>query len=112
MNPPRAAYDAARRRTLSAVTALRYGVVTYDDVTYEAAVSVEGEGYDILDQGHRSTQRIKVTIAKRLLHTRPRKGATILHEGKAYEIDLVSGDNEGDPGWSFTAFRTPGADPE
>jgi len=111
MTPPRAAYDAARARTLTACTALAYGLITYDDIIYEAAVSLDGEGYNLTDMGQRIEQRLRFTIAKCLLADRPRRGATVYYEERAYEIELVGGDHAGDAGWSATAFRTPGADP-
>lgn len=109
MSPSPAAYNAARARALRAVTALRYGVIVYDGVEYEAAVVIEGEGYDLTDSGQRTVSRLRCTIAKCLLD-RPRIGAKVLHEDLAYEIETVGGDHVGDAGWTVVAFRTPGAD--
>ena len=110
MTPPPSAHNAARARTLAAARSLRYGIVTYDAIDYCCAVAVEGEGYELTDAGQNKVQRLRASIEKCLLAERPRTGATVLYEGRAYEIELVGGDNVGDPHWSVTAIRTPGGD--
>lgn len=110
MFPPPSAHRAARHRTLAAITSLRHGQVQIGGDWYEAAVSPEGEGYDLTDQGQRVTQRIRVAIAKRILLDRPRRGQVLRYDGAAYEVELVSGDAVGDPHWGVVAFRTPGVE--
>lgn len=109
-NPPRAVYDAARKRTFESARALRWGEVIYGGNVYQCAVSLDGEGYEIAEMGARTVQRIKVSFSKLALPTRPSKGAKLFYEGMAFEIDLVGGDMEGDPSWSVTGFRIRGAD--
>lgn len=110
MNPPPSALAAARARTLSAVTALREGWVEFRGGEYRAAVSLEGERYELTDSGQRTVQRATVQFAKLDLDERPRRGELLRVDGRAYEVELVSGDNEGDPHWGVVAIRVPGGD--
>ena len=110
MNPPRSAYDAARRRTMEATKSLRWGIVSYNGADYCCAVSLDNEGYEITDRGPNVTHRIRVTFAKRELPTRPVKGKSVTYLGMVFEIELIGGDMDGDPGWVVSAFRTPGAE--
>ena len=110
MNPPRSVYDAARRRTMEATQALRHGVVSYNGSDYTCAVSLDNEGYEITDRGQNVTHRIRVTFSKRELPVRPVKGKSVTYLGMVFEIELIGGDMEGDPGWVVSAFRTPGAE--
>lgn len=109
-NPPRSVYDAARSRTFESARALRWGRVTIGTMVYDAAVSLDGEGYELTEMGAKTVQRIKASFSKREMPTRPAKGAKMLYEGMAFEIDLVGGDMPGDPSWSVTGFRIRGAD--
>jgi hypothetical protein len=110
MIPPRSAFLAARSRTVTAVTGMNYGALTYDSVEYEAAISIDGEGYELGDMGTKVVQRLRASIRKCLLDARPVRGKMVFCEGLAFEIELVAGDGEGIPDWEITAFRVPGAD--
>jgi hypothetical protein len=110
MTPPRSAFKAARGRTVTAVTAMNYGLITYLENDYEAAVSVDGEGYELGDLGTKVVQRLRAAVRKCLMVDRPVRGKMIHFEGLAFEIELVAGDGEGIPDWEITAFRVPGAD--
>lgn len=110
MTPSRAVHYAARLRTLAGVEALTYGLLTYDGVEYECAVSLEGEGYEITDQGQRLQQRLRACIRKTDLATEPVRGKMVIYENRAYEIELVAGQHVGLPDWEVTAFRVPGGD--
>ena len=110
MTPSRAVHYAARLRTLTGVEALTYGVITYLGTEYECAVSLEGEGYEISDQGQRLQQRLRACIRKTCLETEPVRGKMVTYEGRAYEIELVGGQHLGLPDWEVTAFRVPGGD--
>ena len=110
MTPPRSAHYAARLRTLAGVEAMTWGEITYDGVIYDAAVSLEAEGYEYTDRGKNKTQRIRASIRKSLLATKPLDGKIIHYDGRAYEIELVNGDHLELPDWEVTAFRVPGAD--
>jgi hypothetical protein len=110
MTPPRSAHYAARLRTLAGVCSLIYGEVEYDGQWYAGAVSLEAEGYEYTDRGKNKTQRIRASIPKALLATKPVDGRMIHYEGRAYEIELVNGDHSEIPDWEITAFRVPGAD--
>lgn len=117
MTPPRSAFLAARRRTVAAVRAMNHGWLTYEGVEYACGVSEDGEGYELGDLGTRITQRLRASILKTLLPSRPERGKMVYLRvpseeiaGKAYEIELVAGDGEGIPDWEITAVRVPGAD--
>lgn len=89
---------------------MNYGLITYLENEYEAAVSVDGEGYELGDLGTKVTQRLRASIKKHLLADRPVRGKMVYFEGLAFEIELIAGDGEGIPDWEITAFRVPGAD--
>ena len=110
MTPPRSAFLAARSRTVCGVTALNFGLITYLERAYQAAVSVDGEGYELGDLGTKVTQRLRASIQKCLMPERPVRGKMVYFEMMAFEIELVAGDGEGIPDWEITAFRVPGAD--
>jgi hypothetical protein len=110
MTPPRRSYLDARARTMVAVVAVAEGVVEIGGRDYRAAVTLDSEGYDQGDLGTRVVQRLRVSVSKRDLLDRPRRGMQVRCEGLAYEVELVSGDAPGDPHWGLVAFRTPGAD--
>lgn len=110
MTPPRSAHRAARLRTLTGIESLTPGCLTYDGVEYQCAVSLEGEGYEMSDLGQKLSQRLRACIRKTRLPAVPVRGKMVHYEGRAYEIELVSGHHAEIPDWEITAFRVPGAD--
>jgi len=95
---------------MTALESLTPGCLTYDGVEYQCAVSLEGEGYEMSDLGQKLSQRLRACIRKIRLSTAPVRGKMVLYEGRAYEIELVSGHHAELPDWELTAFRVPGAD--
>jgi hypothetical protein len=110
MTPSRHAFDAARLRTAIGVTALAWGVLTYDGQEYEASVVLDGETFESGDLGRKRVQRLTASIRKTAMLDRPVDGKMVIYEGRAYEIARVDGDHTGLPDWEIEAFRVPGGD--
>lgn len=110
MTPSFKAYVAARARVMTAIESLTPGCLTYDGQEYQCAVSLEGESYEMSDLGQKLSQRLRACIPKARLPGEPVRGKMVLYEGRAYEIELVSGHHAELPDWEITAFRVPGAD--
>ena len=108
----RKAREAAQTTAAGLHTGTGSGRVTLDDGrTYDAAIVISGLGpVAMADGGTIIAQTLVATISKSDCRTEPAQTGTLLHTGKAWNVQRVAGQNALDAAWVLTCTRQPGSD--